>query len=191
METKEAIFGRRSIRKYTEKPISDKDLQEIIEAGLCAPSGINLQPWFFVVVKSEEKKKELVEIMGNVFGKFRPVLEQRFSRNPEAIDETKDFLSGLGGAQICILAFLLKPDYEDTITVIEGTSAALENMLLMAYDKGIGSCWLTAPLKAGFGEELQNHFAPGKGKFLAAVTLGYPATTPKMPPRRPGRYEII
>lgn len=191
METKDAIFGRRSIRRYTDKEIENEDLQQIIQAGLAAPSGINLQPWFFAVVKSEDKRKELFSIMGNVFSRFEPVLEKRFEKNPEAIEETKAFLNGLGGARVCILVFLLKPDYEDRVTVIEGTSAAIENMLLMARDIGIGSCWLTAPLRAGFGEELQKKFAPGKGEFLAAVTLGYPEYNPKMPVRREGRYEIL
>ena len=58
METKDVIFGRRSIRKYTNQPISDEDLQEIIEAGLYAPSNMNYQPWYFLVIKSDEKKKE-------------------------------------------------------------------------------------------------------------------------------------
>lgn len=191
METKEAILGRRSVRKYTDEPVSDEDLKEIIEAALAAPSGINLQPWYFVVVKSEEKLKELSEITGQVFGKFKPVLDKRFERNPEAIEETKDFLNSLGGAKVCILVFLLKPDYEDYTTVVEGTSAAIQNLCLMAYDKGLATCWLTAALRVGLGKELQEKFAPGKGDYLAMVTLGHPAVKPKMPPRREGRYEII
>ena len=68
METRDAIYGRRSIRKYTDEPVSDEDLMEVINAGLMAPSGINLQPWYFVVVKSDEKLKELAQITGQVFG---------------------------------------------------------------------------------------------------------------------------
>lgn len=191
METKEAIFGRRSVRKYTDEPVSDEDLKEIIDAALAAPSGINLQPWYFVVVKSEEKLRELSEITGQVFGKFKPVLDKRFERNPEAIEETKDFLNSMGGAKVCILVFLLKPDYEDFTTVVEGTSAAIQNLCLMAYDKGLATCWLTAALRVGLGEELRKKFAPDKGDYLAMVTLGHPAVSPKMPPRREGRYEII
>lgn len=191
METKEAIYGRRSVRKYTNQPVSDEDLEEVINAGLMAPSGINLQPWYFVVIKSEEKLKEMNEITGQVFGKFKPVLDKRFSRNPEAIDETRDFLNSMGGAPVCILVFLLKDDYEDYTTVVEGTSAAIQNMCLMAYDKGLATCWLTAALRVGIGEELQKKFAPDKGKYLAMITLGHPAISPKMPPRREGRYVII
>ena len=191
METRDAIYGRRSVRKYTDEPVSDEDLMEVINAGLMAPSGINLQPWYFVVVKSEEKLKELSEITGQVFGKFKPVLDKRFSRNPETIEETKDFLNSLGGASVCILVFLLKDDYEDFTTVVEGTSAAIQNMCFMADDKGLATCWLTAALRVGIGEGLRKKFAPDKGQYLAMVTLGHPAVSPKMPPRRDGRYVII
>lgn len=51
METKEAILGRRSIRKYIDKPVELELLQEIIEAAIMAPSAMNTQPWFFVVVQ--------------------------------------------------------------------------------------------------------------------------------------------
>ena len=68
---------------------------------------------------------------------------------------------------------------------------ALENLLLAAWDKGIGSCWLSAPQRMGFGPALQERFAPDKGEFVAMVTLGYPDQAPKMPPRRDGRYTIV
>lgn len=191
METRDAIFGRRSVRKYTDQPVSEEDIKDVINAGLVAPSGINLQPWYFVVVKSEEKLRELSKITGQVFGKFKPVLDKRFEKNPEAIDETEEFLNSMGGARACILVFLLKDDYEDRTSVIESTSAAIENMCLMAYDKGLATCWLTAALRVGLGEELRQKFAPDKGEYLAMLTLGYPAVSPKMPPRRDGRYVII
>ena len=53
------------------------------------------------------------------------------------------------------------------------------------------TCWLTAALRVGIGEELRQKFAPNKGQYLAMITLGHPAISPKMPPRREGRYTII
>ena len=46
-----AIHGRRSIREYTTEPVSREQLLQIVEAGLWAPSGLNNQPWRFVIVK--------------------------------------------------------------------------------------------------------------------------------------------
>ena len=45
METRDAIYGRRSVRKYTDEPVSHEDLMEVINARLVAASGSNLQPW--------------------------------------------------------------------------------------------------------------------------------------------------
>ena len=70
-------------------------------------------------------------------------------------------------------------------------ATAIENVLLAAWAKGIGSCWLSAPQRMGFGPAFQRRFAPDKGEFVAAVTLGYPDQQPKMPPRRDGRYLIV
>jgi nitroreductase len=191
METKDAIIGRRSVRRYTDQSINDADLQDIITAGLYAPSAIDLQPWYFVVIKSPDKLEEFHEFMSDVYDKFEPVLMERFANHPAAIAETKVFLKSLGGTQCCILAFMLKDDYPDKKGVIEGVSAAIQNMLLAAYDKGIGSCWMTAPMRAGMDEDMRLRYAPQHGEFIAAVTLGYPAYTPKAPKRKEGRYEII
>ena len=85
----------------------------------------------------------------------------------------------------------LKPDYPDRDGAMQSVSAAIENVLLAAWAKGIGSCWLCAPQRMGFGPAFQRRFAPDKGEFVAAVTLGYPDQQPKMPPRRDGRYLIV
>lgn len=191
METIDAIMGRRSVRRYTDQQLQDSDVKDIIKAGLYAPSAIDLQPWYFVVIKSPEKLDEFRIFMSDVYDRFEPVLHERFANNPGTVAETRVFLKSLGGTQCCILAFMLKPDYPDRKSVTEGVSAAVQNMLLTAYDRGIGSCWMTAPIRAGMDEELRNKYAPERGEFIAAVTLGYPAHNPKAPRRKEGRFEII
>lgn len=192
METREAIFGRRSIRAYVDKPVSDKDLLEILQAGIYAPSAVNYQPWYFVAVRNQESMKKLTEIMGRVSQQIEPSLHDRFPKHPEVVAETTGFIRRLGNAPVCILAFALKPDYPKTSeTITQSVAAAIENMLLMATDKGLGSCWLTAPVEAGMAAELRDTFAPGKGSLLAVITLGYAAHTPHAPARKDGRYTII
>ena len=116
---------------------------------------------------------------------------QNGKSHPEQIGITNRFLSTLGGAPVCLLVFMLKPDYPDRDGAMQSVSAAIENVLLAAWAKGIGSCWLSAPQRMGFGPAFQRRFAPDKGEFVAAVTLGYPDQQPKMPPRRDGRYLIV
>jgi nitroreductase len=55
----EAIRGRRATPSFDGAPIPPEDLRKIIEAGLSAPSGYNMQPWRFIVVQNEEQKKRL------------------------------------------------------------------------------------------------------------------------------------
>src|ERR1700760_2680384 len=55
----QAIAERRASPSFDESPIPDADLQKILQAGLQAPSGYNLQPWRFIVVSSPEQKKRL------------------------------------------------------------------------------------------------------------------------------------
>lgn len=191
METRQALLTRRSIRRYKSTPIPEADLQEILEAGLYAPSAINLQHWYFVAVQAPEAMEEVRQMMGGVVERFAPVLQERFSRNPEQIGITNKFLTTLGGAPVCVLVFLLKPDYPDRDGAMQSVSAAIENVLLAAWDKGIGSCWMSAPQRMGFGPAFQERFAPDKGEFVAAITLGYPDQEPKAPPRRDGRYTIV
>lgn len=192
MNTYETILNRRSIRSYLDQSVDPKDLKEILEAGTWAPSGVNLQPWYFVAIQSKEKLEMLNKIMERVSIKIEPSLRTRFSNAPAVVEETTHFIKKLGGAPVYILAFQLKPDYENTADMINlSIGAAIENMLLAAKDKGLGTCWLTAPVEAEVGNELRDIFAPGKGPLIALITLGYPAKKAKAPKRKDGRYVIL
>ena len=192
METREALAGRRSVRLYRKDlPVSQEDLTAILDSACMAPSAINLQHWYFVVLRSAEAMSDFKAIMRRVSDKFHPILKDRFAKNPETIRDTETFLSSLGGAPVCILAFFLKNDYPDRDGAMQSVSAALENLMLAAWDLGLGTCWMSAPQRMGFGPEIQERFAPGKGEFVAAVTLGYPEKVGPMPRRREGRYTIV
>lgn len=189
MELKEAIYGRRSVRKYLDKKISDVDFNEIIDAGLWAPSAVNLQPWYFVVCRSDEAKTKLHEIMqGSIFG-LKKVLDNRFKNHPEVIAETVEFVQSLGNADICMLSFLQQDEYDEQGAAIQSAAAAMQNMVLTAYSKGISSCWLTAPLHVE--KELRAEFAPDKGPLLAAVVFGYSDMEPRAPRRKDGRVKVL
>ena len=193
METREALLGRRSIRKYKDQAISDEDLKDIMECGIYAPSCSNMQPWHFVVVRSPEKKKLVEDLMGQVAEKVEPDLKTHFAKHPEVVSETTAFLRQLGGAPVYVLVFWFDKDFngKNPKVISMSNGAAIENILIAAADKGIGSCWLTAPLDAGIGERLREAFAPGKGEFAAMLTLGYPDMSPKAPRRKEGRYVIV
>ena len=52
MELKDVIHGRRSIRRYIDKPVAQQDIEDIMELACWAPSGTNLQQWYFIVVQT-------------------------------------------------------------------------------------------------------------------------------------------
>ncbi len=190
MDARECMLTRRSIRTYRPDPIPDQVLERILEAAVHAPSAVNLQPWHFVVLRTPERMEEYRGLMRQGQHTLRPSLEARFRDHPEVVKETETFHTTLGGASACVLAFLLK-DYPDRDGVLESLSAAMENLLLAAWAEGVGSCWVRAAQHMGLGPTLQERFAPGKGEFVAAVTLGWPDQTPKLPPRREGRYVFL
>ena len=96
METSSAIVGRRSIRKYTHQPVSDADLQDILEAAVLAPSASNLQPWYFVVIRSPEKMDALKKLMAEATKNLMPYWHRRFAKYPRVVTETADFVRFLG-----------------------------------------------------------------------------------------------
>ena len=76
----EAILTRRSIRRYRSEPLSDDVLTRILEAGLFAPSAVNLQPWYLVVVRSREQMKRLLQVMEQTAAGVEFSLRERFRR---------------------------------------------------------------------------------------------------------------
>ncbi len=192
MELKDAIQGRRSIRKYTDKPVSQDDIREIVEAGIMAPSATNTQPWYFVAVSNPAVLEELRAIAAEGAARFRPRLEQRFPDHPDVVTTTTSFVGTQGFAHFVLLAFLRKPDADVTDSPsVQSVAAAIQNMILTAYDKGIGSCWMTSLSDKETGAKLKERFAPDRGEFVAMVTFGYPEREAKMPKRKDGRVEFI
>ena len=56
------IFRRRSIRKYTDKPVSNEKIKSILEAAMAAPSAHNYKPWHFIVIKNRSKLDHIADI---------------------------------------------------------------------------------------------------------------------------------
>lgn len=117
MDVLEAIYTRRSIRKYTDRKIDEETLRSILRAGFYAPSARNLQPWHFIVVRDKEM---LVNIS---------------NKHPYA--------KMLPGAACCIVVCGDKTIQDKTGFLVEDCSAAIENMLLAIHGLGLGGVWLS------------------------------------------------
>ncbi len=196
MEFKDVIYGRRSVREYSDKKIDDDVIKEILDAAMWAPSGVNIQPWYYVVIKSKEGLEKITELMEEVAIKNKSHLEERFSKYPDVIKNTLNFIAKLGNAPTVILVFRDKKDYSYALPddgVVQSISASVENLILSAYDHGISSCWMTAPHQANMGEVFREKFAENHGKLVCMLTLGYAKNTKvaKAPKRKKNKYEII
>lgn len=150
MDLLETIRTRRSVRKYTDKAVSDKDLDVILEAGRWAPSGLNNQPWRFAVVRKEETKHKLA-------------MATKYS-------------SIVSGASALIAVFLDQTVSYDRTKDVQSSGACIQNMLLQAHSLGLGACWLGQILANRHQVEL----AVGASEHLelmAVIAVGHPSST--------------
>ena len=190
MELTEAIQKRRSVRRYREEPVPEELLRELFELACWAPSAENEQPWYFVALTSEEALQELRETMERVADDMKVHLEELLPKHPRIVAQTADFLRRLGGAPVCILAFLQRDYGELRDSMLESTAAAIQTLLLAAKERDLGTCWINAATHLGYGPVLRELYAPNKGELVSVVTLGYPERNSIAAGRKPDRWVI-
>jgi len=195
--TMKVIQDRRSIREYTDEPVSDQDLDLILEAARQAPSGENAQPWRFVIVKDVETRKKIGAIAGGGSGRrftAEFVTQKMQARFTGLKDEEKKKLvfekltSGkvstfLANAPVNIVV-CGKKDVWDTPY---DTSAAIENMLLMVTALDLGACWVIAPCIDIRDEERMKSLLgiPEGYKAVSIIGVGHPTRPHRPRPRIP------
>lgn len=183
MNTLQAIATRRSIRRFKDSPLPDEVLQSILAAGIQAPSGMNRQPWRFIVVKGD-KRAEMVRVMRAGIAKAKAQGE-----DPGSSEGSANIME-----QAPVTVFIFNPDgihpwltrsveqmFTDVVN-IQSIGAAIQNMLLAAQDQGIGSLWICDVFYAY--EDLCKWLG-AEGQMVAAVSLGYPDESPSARPRKP------
>jgi nitroreductase len=196
MELKDAIKTRRSVRRYKSRSVPKESILEVLEAANLAPTATNRQPWEFVVVhRSYLDRLEQVlreAFAGRVAGISEDTMRQAIKDLPIPVDESGDKLKGLGhfygtlgGAPVAIVVCIPKEtDPWLWKNYISDASAATENLLLAAWDKGLGTCWLTGPLKTR-ADMIASFLGIAEDReIVAIVSLGYPDQKPSMPPKQ-------
>ena len=144
----ETIFARRSIRKYSSEPVSEEDIQILLEAAMAAPSASNRKPWQFVVVTERETLDALAE--AHPHGKML-------------------FEAPLG---IVVCGDLTEMERY----WVQDCSAATENLLLAVTALGLGAVWVGVHPRdervsaARRILDLPEHITP-----LNVVSIGHPA----------------
>jgi nitroreductase len=157
MQTWEAITSRRNVRSFTDRPIPDADLDQILEAGRRSPSSQNWQPWDFVLVTDRQQLRELAAVWQGAFH----VAESAATIvvvGPVADNERHRAQLDLGQATMA--------------------------MTLAAADLGIGSCH-AGVADMQLARDLLG--LPADRDWALLISLGYPADRPLVPIKNPRR----
>ncbi|MDG4476903.1 nitroreductase family protein [Thiovibrio frasassiensis] len=153
-----AMKQRRSIRDFTEQTVESAQLHEIIQAGVWAPSGLNNQPWRFVIVRDASIRARLAE-------------QTHYGHIVLA-------------APALIVVYLEKEAMYDTLKDAQSAGACIQNMLLAAEALGLGGVWLGQILKnrenvariLDLNENLE---------LMAVIAIGYPNRRDQQSQRKP------
>lgn len=160
MEVADAIDRRRSIRRFKNKEIPQGMLKEVLRAGHMAPSAGNLQARDFIIIQ-DNAVKELLSMAA---------LNQYFMMSAPAC------------IVVCASVSRSSARYgkRGELYAVQDASAAIMNMMLMAQDLGLGTCWIGA-----FNEPAVAHLLelPSGVRPVALISIGYPDESPEVPPR--------
>lgn len=148
MSNIDIIFARRSIRRYTDEPVTEEQIRTLLEAGMAAPSASNRQPWHFVVVTDRATLQALAD--AHPYGKM---LAEAALAIAVCADPT------------------LSPTYWQ-----QDCSAATENILIAVAGLGLGGVWLgcypNEDRVAGIRRVLG---IPDHIPVLSLLSIGHPA----------------
>lgn len=150
MDAIEAIHGRRSIRSYTDEPVSEEDIDVLLEAAMAAPSAGNQQPWHFVVIDER--------------------------RLLDAIPEYHQYAAMLREAPLAIAVCGDMEEEKHEGFWVQDCSAAVENLLVAVHARGLGAVWLGVhpdPERVRGTQQLLN--LPDQVVPLAIISIGHPA----------------
>lgn len=154
METLKAIFTRRSVRDFKSDLISEADLQDLLRAGMQAPSARNEQPWHFIVIDDQELLHAITE--------FHPYAKMLLQ------------------APLAILVCSDRKLESKRASWLQDCSAATQNILLAAHAKELGAVWLGIfpDSERVFGMQSLLEM-PKDIRPVALVAIGYPASVPE------------
>jgi len=158
MDVLEAILSRRSIRRYTSEPVTDQEIDILLQAAMAAPSSGNARPWHFIVVRNQETLNEIARCHP-----YAGMLPQAKAAILVCADEKLENHPGRW-PQDC--------------------AAATENILLAAHAQGIGAVWIGLYPEIERLNAIKKIFnMPETVHPLSLVGLGRP-NEKKLPPHR-------
>ncbi len=195
--TMKVIQDRRSIREWTEEPVSEEDIVKILEAGRQAPSGENAQPWRFIIIKDPATRKKLAALAGGGSGRRFTAeyatghMQERFATLKDEAKKKAAF-EKLTSGQVSAFSenaplTIMVCGKKDVWDMPFDTAAAMENMLLMITALGLGACWVIALCCDIRDEERTKEVLgiPEGFKAVSIISIGHPVRPHRQRPRIP------
>ena len=169
-EVMKNILTRRSVRAFNEQDIPRKALDQILQAGLYAPSGMNKQTWQFTAIVNREKIQELAKLIEKALGR-----KGYNFYNPSVI--------------------ILVSNERESNWGKEDSACALENIFLAAHSFGIGSVWINQLKDICDEPEIRNYLqeigVPENHLVYGIAALGYAATEVNQEVHKKGIVKIV
>jgi len=154
----EAIRARRSIREFTGDRVSRDALHRIVESGRWAPSGLNNQPWRFILVRDRSVHEELAQLT--------------------------TYSHIIRGAQALIVVFLEREAMYNEVKDHQAAGACIQNMLLAAEELGLGAVWLGQILQNS-GKVNELFSLDDAFELMAVLAIGHPFHRNQKSQRKP------
>jgi nitroreductase len=146
----QAIFNRRSIRKFTSAPVSLEQIHSILEAGRWAPSGVNNQPWRFLVLWSGDSRQD-------------------------ALAQCTKYGKIIQNAKALVVVVADKEVMYSQTKDHQSVGACIQNMLLAVHAHGLGAVWLGEILNQEDRVLQELNISGHQYELMAVVALGHPA----------------
>ncbi len=167
MELDDCIKGRRSVRAYAAAPVPKATIEAVLEAGVWAPSGMNRQPWKFVVIENPELIKYVSDETKKILREVMPAMAKQFETEKDVICYE---------APVLILICTQTDKRWGEVNTLDSVLAA-QNMFLKAYEMRLGTCYM------GFvsylnnkPEVLQKMGVPEGYELQVPLIIGHPKT---------------
>lgn len=184
MNTIDAIYTRRSVRKYQDKPVDKATVEKLLDATVQSPSAMNAQPWTFCIIQDADL---LLDISNRTKAYLLSILEQRpLLEKYRSAFESPDFNIFYDASTLVIIC--AKPgESPDPVT---DCCLAAENLMLAAHDFGLGTCWIGfARAYFNLPEAKQSAGIPDEYTVTAPIIVGYPDG--ESPAREKNQPEIL
>lgn len=141
------IMQRKSIRQYTNEPVSDEDINKILTSAMQSPSAMNQQPWEFVVVRKRETLDNLSKVSTGAW-----MLSQ---------------------APLCIHV-IMKDDVKKPAMRSQDLGACVQNILLEVVNLGLGACWIGVYPEQDRISKIREILNIKEGTPFANIAIGHP-----------------